>query len=258
MCSKKATERTFTINRRSGPIREDKIMKIKRFNVIVAAVVLGGALLAPSAISAVGKTLWRPVEAAVAVQQSVGRIIAGDKTASAAFTSEGKEVTTMSWRSRNGDLPGKTTLKKWVAGDRTYYEISGPINPQFSDLAADSKGHWGNYFACEVFFERGGSVYDQWIINPVDSFMYHYSAPSSCGSKGRTGSSHLSDSRYQVRVEGDRTFITFWCKSSDTPRNIVFNYNNPSAPGKLNWVTTHEHQQNQHWNHHDPALWTDL
>jgi hypothetical protein len=138
-------------------------------------------------------------------------------------------------------------------GDRTYYEATGPINPRFRDVRARPDS-WEDYFAFEVFFARGGNAYDQWIINPNNSFVFHFE--DRCR---RTGRSDLPSSRYRVKIEGDRVSIIFWCHNSDTPRNIVFNYNEPtpSTPEKLSWVTTDLGQDHDPWWHHQPAEWTD-
>lgn len=225
-------------------------MKIKKFNAILVTAFLSGALLIPSAIGLMGRTLWRPL---TSLDEAV-EVIAGERTISDAFASEGKQVTTIQWRSRRGEMPGEATLKKWVAGDRTYYEISGPINRHFTSRGAVLNSEWGSYFACEVFFAREGDTYDQWLINPAHSAIYHFVSPGKFAGQGS-----LASSRYQVRINGDRVFISFWCYNSDTPRNIVFNYNHSigNKPDNLSWVTTRIHQNSYLWIHHDPASWTD-
>jgi hypothetical protein len=224
-------------------------MKIKKFNAILATALLGGALLVSSSVCYVARSLWGLPGASTT---AVVEVIKADVNA---FSSEGRQVTEIPWRSSRGEMPGKATLKKWVVGDRTYYEASGPINPDFRDRRAQPSS-WYNYFAFEVFFARGGDTYDQWIINPVNSFVWH--AGDRCK---YVGDDPLSASRYQTRLDGDRITITFWCNNNDTPRNIVFNYNKPSPllpQGEwLSWVTTDLGRSHQPWWHHHPTEWTN-
>ena len=170
------------------------------------------------------------------------------------FSSEGKQVATIPWQSRFGQMPENATLQKWTEGDRTYYRVSGPINPQYADIAASKRHDWGKFFSCEVFFQRGGGAYDQWIINPNGSMIYEYSAASrkaGCGDKF-SGQSRLPDSRFSGSIKGDRVEVTFWCNNQDQPANIVFNYNSPKTK-RLHWVTTGSHKNGSGWNHH----WAD-
>ncbi len=233
-------------------------MKLKKFNTILAAGVLGCAVMIYCIGGFVAERLpWLQGPQAEQAQSSPAAnaqspIIFGSKTP---FSSEGKQVATIPWQSRFGQMPENATLQKWSEGDRTYYRISGPINPQYGDIAAGKRQDWGKFFNCEVFFERGGGAYDQWIINPNGSMVYEYSRASkqnACGD-ALSGQSRLPDSRFRGRIKGDRVEVTFWCNSQDSPANIVFNYNDPSTK-RLHWVTTGSHK-GQAWSHHWAGDW---
>jgi hypothetical protein len=238
--------------------KEDSTMKIKKFNAIMIATLLSGALLVPTTVAFIVQMVRHsPISSATATFSGM-EVIAGEKAISSAFMSEGKQATMIQWRSQRGELPGKTTLKKWTVGDRTYYEICGPINPNFRDRGTLMSSQWGSIFACEVFFERGGSAYDQWIINPNQSSILHFSKPLTGDYHRDATHNQLPDSRYQVKVLDDRVWITFWCHNSDTPRNIVFNYNNTTGTGGLNWVTMDTQKNGPVAIHHDPSAWAAL
>jgi hypothetical protein len=226
-------------------------MKIKKFNTICAVILLGGAVLIPSVIGLIHSGVQRSVAAVSATASSP----AGVNSARNLLGPGSSQVTTVAWRGRKGDMPGQATLKKWTVGDKTYYEVSGPINPRFRDLPASMQKNWGEYFACEVFFARGGTSYDQWLINPSKSFILHFPHPW-LGDYRNAPHSDLPKSRFETKFDKDRVITTFWCNNNDTPRNIVFNYNNPS--GDMSWVTTDVQQGDGVTNvHHHPAEWTD-
>ena len=232
-------------------------MKLKKFNAILAASTLMGAAMLYGIGGFVASQLpWFQGPQSEQTQSSAMAnanvpIVFGSKTP---FSSEGKQAVTIPWQSRFGQMPEKATLQKWSKGDRTYYRVSGPINPQYGNIAAGKRQDWGKFFSCEVFLQRGGGAYDQWIINPNGSMVYEYSSASkqnTCGS-AISGQSRLPDSRYRGSIEGDRVEVTFWCNSQDPPANIVFNYNNPKAK-TLHWVTTGSHKDSAEWDHH----WAD-
>ncbi len=229
-------------------------MKIKKFNAILATVVLGGALFVPSMIGLMGRTLWQPLTFSAAATDSVANVIAGNMTATGDFTPEDKQVISIPWRSSKGEMPGKAMLRKWVDGDRTYYEVSGPVNPKSLEGGIkDQNGPWGHHFVQSVYFDRGGKAYDQWIINPNEPLIYHFN-DTMC----RTGESRLPSSRFQIKVKDNWITVTFWCHNNDTPQNIAFHYSDTeSFPESVSWVATDTGQNPALCPHHQSENWTD-
>ena len=232
-------------------------MKIRKFNAILAAALLGGGLLLYGAGGFVIRSLpgpWAP--AGSAAVETPGAATA-DNPAADAFSPEGKQVVTIPWRGRFGQMPDQSTLKKWVVGDRIYYEVSGPLNPRYRDKQVnfpyrdkqvnDWNNQWGTYTACEVFFPRSGRAYDQWLVTPTGAGIVHHNRYRKV-----QGASPLAAGRYRTIVKGDRIAITFWCSQGDGPANIVFNYNDPTATNArgLSWVTTGMHEDGESWDHH--------
>lgn len=231
-------------------------MKLKKFNVFLAVGTLAGtAMLYGLGGFVLAHLPWADAQQVVRLEASGAhsQIVFGSKTA---FSSEGKQVVTIPWASQKGQLPAGAVLEKWSDGGRTYYRLSGPINPQYADIAAGKRQDWGSFFSCEVFFQRGGGAYDQWAINPNGSMVYEYSSASTQNACGSTfsGQNNLPESRYHGSITGDRVELTFWCDSQDEPANIVFNYNDPKT-GSLNWVTTGSHKSGSGWNHHWAGDW---
>ena len=235
-------------------------MKLKKLNTILAAGVLGSAMTIYCVGGFVAERLpWSQGPQTEQAQSSQAAnaqapIVFGSKTP---FSSEGKQVVTIPWQSQFGQIPEKATLQKWTEGDRTFYRISGPINPQYGDIAAGKHQDWGKFFGCEVFFPRGGGSYDQWVINPNGSMVYEYGGASNriTGGSNFSGQSRLPDSRYRGSIKGGRVEVTFWCNSQDPPANIVFNYNDLNAK-TLHWVTTGKHESDSVWNHHWASDWS--
>ncbi len=229
-------------------------MKLKKFNAFLAAgAIAGAALLYGLGGFAISHLPWSgdPQVVQSSAANSPTHIIFGNKTA---FSSQGKQVATIPWQSQNGQLPENAVLQKWTDGGRTYYRVSGPINPQYKDIAAGKIQDWGKFFSCEVFFQRGGGAYDQWIINPNGSMVYEFASACDQNSLKFSGQSGLPESRYHGSITGDRVELTFWCDNQDTPANVVFNYNDPKTKS-LNWVTTGSHKSGAGWNHHWAGDW---
>ena len=231
-------------------------MKLKKFNtILVASTLMGAAMIYGIGGFVISQLPWSqgPLTEQAQSTSAVNAqtpIVFGSKTP---FSSKGKQVVTIPWQNRFGQMPGNATLQKWTDGDRTYYRICGPINPQFADIAAGKLQDWGSFVGCEVFFQRGGGAYDQWIINPNGSMIYeHSSAAKRSGYFALSGESRLPDSRYQGSIKGDRIEVTFWCDSQDTPANIVFNYRDRIG-NSPHWVSTGSYQYkpegpgNHHW-----------
>ena len=228
-------------------------MKIKKFNVILATMILGGVLVVPSTIGLFGRLLWQPFSSSTAATTTVSYVMAGAKTIDD-FSSEGKQVVSIPWRTHKGEMPGKPKLCKWVDGNRTYYEVSGPVNPQsLKGGVHDQNGLWGRHFVQSVYFERGGNAYDQWIINPNEPLIFHFN-----DTMRKTGENRLPSSRFQIKVKDNWITVTFWCPNNDTPRNIAFHYSDrESIPESVSWVATDTGQNPTHCPHHQSENWTD-
>ena len=172
------------------------------------------------------------------------------------FSEEGKQVTDIQWRNIRGQLPEKPTLKKWTVGDRTYYQVSGPINPAYRDTkVANWQAQWCDYMAIEVFFTRGGTAYDQWLITPQQCTILHFDQGKSSPLQS---DSSLPNNRFRTLIKGNRIVTTFWCSKHDTPANIVFNYNQGNGKNRqpLCWTSTDERCEKNTWVHHVPKWWT--
>ncbi|MBN1126598.1 MAG: hypothetical protein JXA82_16445, partial [Sedimentisphaerales bacterium] len=173
------------------------------------------------------------------------------------YSQKDRQVTNIPWQSFKDNIPGKTTLVKWVDGNRVYYQITGPVNKSTFEESNVYDDHfpWGQRTEMEVFFSRGGDKYDQWFINPKRAQVAHFKDTCKYDS-----SSILPSSRYVCEVKGDTLITTFWCHKHDTPSNIVFNYNLQNGEkntGGLAWATTGLKQTNEKiWNHHNKDLWT--
>lgn len=234
-------------------------MKLKKFNAGVAVAVVVGAAAIYSllgyAIAKGNSLLSTPVGNAVAtVAQS--DVLAG----SLKYSSVGKQIKEVPWRSFKGKIPGKLKLVKWDDGDKTFYQMSGPVNKGSikSTDYFDGSSRWGDTTEMEIFFDRGDGNYDQWLINPDNAQILHFN-----GKNKFRGSSDLPESRYTCEIKGDQLVTTFWCHSSDTPGNLVFNYRYDKATNPeghinskfLGWATTGIKGAN--WDHHDMKRWAN-
>lgn len=240
-------------------------MRIKKFNAIAAVVIVGFGVSMWWGGSSLVKLATAPLQmtglmdsAAVDTTGHSGGLFV-DKNTSETSGGGGGEwmppdaAVGIPFRNYHGKIPGSVTLKKWSNGDRVYYQLQGPINRSFTNTAAKD-GDWGSFAAYEIFFDQGGGAYDQWMLNPAGSNVWHYDSYND-----RTGVSDLPSSRYHAQVDGDQVTMTFWVHQDDTPANIVFNYNNGRAGtayhgGTLSWGSTGEFDGRQ-WNHHKSELW---
>ncbi|MBN1126599.1 MAG: hypothetical protein JXA82_16450 [Sedimentisphaerales bacterium] len=228
-------------------------MKIKKFNAVVAVIVVTAAV---SVTSFLGYT-WSRANDMLRGTSSDGTAVVQRIAGELSYSQKDHQVTNIPWQSFKDEIPGKTTLVKWADGNRVYYQITGPINKdtiEDSDYF-DGGSHWGENTEMEVFFSRGGDKYDQWLLNPKNAQILHFKDTCKFDS-----SSDLPSSRYVCEVKGDELITTFWCHKHDTPGNIVFNYN-PKDGEKgsrgLAWATTGlKKTKGQIWNHHDKDRWT--
>ncbi len=227
-------------------------MRIKKFNAALAAVVLGGAIFTWGGVtrlgSVIGGLLQGKSPAAVTHQPTAS------EQSKWSPSHRAQSVTSIPWRSRQGSMPGNVTLNKWVEGDRVYYQMSGPLNPEYRNTGANNfQNPWGSFTACEVFFPRGGGRFDQWLITPTDAVILHYDKPRRHVSK-----SPLPSSRYRTEINGDWITVTFWCSRRDAPANIVFNCHGEGMTiggHKMSWVSTGAHRESTGWNHHLSERW---
>jgi len=232
----------------------DMAMKLKKFNTIVAIGVLGaGSLLwlGASTLTQIALTPLRSGAQTAAVAADAIDLTEAVQTASEQWKAPSDAVE-IPWRNYNGRIPGKVTLKKWTQGDRTYYQMTGPINRDAIGNTWDNSA-WGAQPAYEVFFQHNGDQYEQWLINPAGSTILHYD-----GEFNLVGKSALPESRFETEADGDQVTVTFWCHNRDTPSNLVFNYNDGEGGsnyggGTLSWATTGEFRDS--WNHHKSDLW---
>lgn len=226
-------------------------MKIKKFNVAIAGVVLAVTLTVTGFVWS-GLTDHQTASPGSGVSGTeVVERIAGDLT----YSQEQREITAIEWTSEKGTMPGNVKLVKWTEGDRVYYQMTGPVNERSigNEQFQYEKSNWGNTTEMEVFFPRDGSHYDQWLINPGDAQILHWTSPNKYSS-----TSDLPSSRYVCEIKGGKLVTTFWCHKSDTPGNIVFNYNKSAeknGSSSLAWKTTGK--KGNHWNHHLPSRWTN-
>lgn len=226
-------------------------MKIKKFNVAVAGVVLAVTVSITGFVGStlIGHETTSPVSG-VSGMEVVERV-AGDLT----YSQEQQEITVIDWTSEHGRMPGNVKLVKWTEGDRVYYQMTGPVNERSigNEQFHYSKRNWGKTTEMEVFFPRDGDHYDQWLINPDNAQILHWTSPNKY-----SATSDLPSSRYVCEIKDGKLVTTFWCHKSDTPGNIVFNYNNGGGKNSresLSWKTTGKKGKN--WNHHLPSRWTN-
>ena len=221
-------------------------MKIKKFNAAVAAIVFVAAAVGYCLMSSSGPALTSNNSPAAEV-----KVLAGDLK----YSMTDRKVVEIPWQSSQNTMPGKARLVKWDEGDRVYYQLSGPVNKKTLKATDffDGSSQWGESTEMEVYFDRTGGKYDQWLINSKNSQILHWK-----GHFQFEDSSKLPASRYTCELKGDELVTTFWTYRDDTPANIVFNYNNDDGKtgnAVLSWVTTGEKVVPA--NHHDKTNWTN-
>ena len=220
-------------------------MKIKKFNAAVAAIVFVAAAVGYCLMPSSGPTLTGsgPVTEV--------KVLAGDLK----YSMADRKIVEIPWQSSQNTMPGKARLVKWDEGDKVFYQISGPVNKKTLKATDfyDGSSQWGESTEMEVYFERTGNKYDQWLINTENSQILHYKDYWQF-----EDSSRLPASRYTCELKGDEIVTTFWTYKDDSPANIVFNYNNndgKTGNEVLSWVTTG--QKTIPANHHDKSKWTN-
>jgi len=229
-------------------------MKVKKINTVAAAIFITGTITVASFFgyvwssnSSVIPNVPSAISVSVQTNEKVGNVsrdLAADR-----------DVIEIGWKNfRNeNDIPDDTSLVKWEDGSRVYYQITGPVNK--GAIAEtdyfDGPSQWGKDVEMEVFFDRGGGRYDQWLVNPANAQILHYSSYNQF-----MGSSDLPKSRYSCEVKGGKLVTTFWTHKDDMPGNIVFNYVSNSdgvTRENLAWATTGTLTSN----HHTMANWTN-
>lgn len=232
-------------------------MKIKKFNAAVAGVVI---ILAAACYWGAG-TFFSSSNALPGSGNIAVQVLAGDLK----YSMKNRNIVNIDWRSTKGTMPGNAKLVKWDDGDRVYYQISGPVNKKTLKATNfyDGSSSWGESTEMEIFFERSGGKYDQWLINSENSQILQFSGHTENGGYLFAGSSKLPASRYTCELKGDELVTTFWTHKSDTPQNIVFNYNhgkdvNSDNMGakNLSWVTTGNNDTD--YDHHNLNRWRKL
>ncbi|MCC7481764.1 MAG: hypothetical protein IT541_09610 [Hyphomicrobiales bacterium] len=227
-------------------------MKLKKFNTLLAIGVFGAGSLIWMGASSLTRLAVMPLHPAAHAATATDLPSPGG--AAQANIDQWKapsNAVEIHWRNYNGRIPGKVALRKWTSGDRTYYQMTGPINRSAIGNTWDNSA-WGAQPAYEVFFPGSGDRYEQWLINPSGSTILHYN-----GELKLVGKTPLPASRFKTEVDTDQITITFWCHNHDTPSNLVFNYNGGSGTNygsnTLSWATTGDFQGM--WNHHKSDLW---
>jgi hypothetical protein len=233
-------------------------MKIKKFNAAVA-----GAVIVLATVSYFGMKSYFSSSAALPGSGSnvAVQVLAGGLE----YSMKDRQVTQIDWRSEKGTMPGQAKLVKWEEGDRVYYQISGPVNKKTLKATNfyDGGSAWGESTEMEIFFERSGGKYDQWLINSENSQILNFGRHADGRGYIFAGSSELPASRYTCELKGDELVTTFWTHKSDTPQNIVFNYNygkrvdnDHGGAGNLSWVTTGNNDTD--YDHHNLKRWRKL
>jgi hypothetical protein len=230
-------------------------MKVKKINTVAAAIFITGVI----GIASFCGYVWSSNSVVSNAQSAMsGLVQTNEKVGNVSQDlAADRDVIDIGWRTFQNDIPDDTSLVKWEEGSRVYYQITGPVNKNaIADTDYfDGPSKWGKDVEMEVFFDRGGGRYDQWLVNPDNAQILHYN-----GQRHFTGSSDLPESRYTCEVKGGRIVTTFWTHKNDTPGNIVFNYVSDSNGGtgrNLAWATTGTTPSGQRANHHTMGNWTN-
>ena len=231
-------------------------MKVKKINTVAAAVLITGVITMASFFGYVWSSSSALVGNAPPAMSALTRAH-GEAGSVLQELAADRDVIEIGWKSFQNDIPDDTSLTKWEDGDRIYYQVSGPVN---KDAIADTdyfdgSSRWGKNVEMEVFFDRGGGRYDQWLINPENAQILHYG-----GYYKFNGSSDLPRSRYSCEVKGGKIVTTFWSHKNDTPGNIVFNYilkSGGNVDKNLAWATTGAARSGHGEDHHKMASWTN-
>jgi len=230
-------------------------MKVKKINTVAAAIFITGVI----GIASFCGYVWSSNSVVGNAQSAVsGLVQSNEKVGNVSQDlAADRDVIEIGWKSFQNDIPNDTSLVKWEDGSRVYYQITGPVNKNaIADTDYfDGQSLWGKNVEMEVFFDRGGGRYDQWLVNPANAQILHFD-----GYYKFRGSSDLPKSRYTCEVKGGKLVTTFWTHKDDAPGNIVFNYISNSDGGtykNLAWATTGTTKSGDGANHHKMANWTN-
>ena len=233
-------------------------MKVKKINTVAAAVLITGVITMASFFGYVWSSSSALIGNAPPAMSALTRAH-GEAGSILQESAADRDVIEIGWKSFQNDMPDDTSLTKWEDGDRIYYQVSGPVNE--GTIHEGNIGHyadhhrWGDSVEVEVFFDRGGGKYDQWMINPKSAANHHFA-----GYYQFRSSSVLPKSRYSCQIKGGNLVTTFWTHKDDAPGNIVFNYilkSGGNVDKNLAWATTGTTQSGHGGEHHKIANWTN-
>ncbi|MBN1124703.1 MAG: hypothetical protein JXA82_06835 [Sedimentisphaerales bacterium] len=185
-------------------------MKAGKFVKILLAVgMLYGGVVGLRLIKGMINTIWpvsKPVPNVTLHDQS---ILDPEEEASHWDLPE-TEATEIQWTNHTNSVPGIVTLQKWSVSGRTYYQIHGPVNPDYGRNSP-------RYVICRIYLFNDYGI-ERWGVSLSDNKSVV------CQSWIDNVAKSVPERRVQIVFKEDYLTVCFWTPAGQTVGNIVFEY----------------------------------